>query len=203
MKKVGSFRYEFFLVLLVLLLPVIWVMELPTNIEIPLRVIATVVDVFGIVFVLRRLYQEKWKKSIVQKMQKVFSSVAKFFLRLVESWSISKKKNIITGETKFQFLKKEKDNTPQKSKKAPRWKQLQSERERLRYLYRQIVSDRIKHGARIYASHTPAEIECLTENTDAEAKVFESYISYRYDERKEPSEEDILSMKQQIRASVK
>jgi len=203
MRKIRDFRNEILLVLLCSLLLVIWLINLPMKIERPLRVLCTVADGLGIIFVLRKLYREKWRKLIVQGMQKVFSAVAKGFLRWIESWNLSQKKNIITGETKIQFLKKEKDAVSKKGKKNLRWKHLQSEREKLRYLYRQIVSSRIKHGARIYASHTPKEIEHLTENTDVESKVFDSYILYRYDERKEPLEEDVLWMKQQMSSSVK
>lgn len=196
MKTLKSFRYEILLFILFLILLGIWTIDFSMTMELSIRLLVTVIDAIGIILTIRKLYREKWRKAVIQTMQKMFSSVAKLFLRLIEAWNISKKKNVIMGETKIQFLKKEKEEASKKIKKELRWKQLRSEREKLRYLYRTMITHRIKHGARIYSSHTPQEIERFEENTEIETKVFESYISYRYDERKDPSEEEILSMKQ-------
>lgn len=196
MKKLKCFRYEFCLFLLITFLLVIWTVDISAQRSLSFRLIATLVDGVEIIVTLRKLYLEKWRVLMIRVAQKMFSSVAKLFLHWVEVWNISKKKNVIMGETKIQFLKKEKEAVVKKAQKESRWKHLRNEREKLRYLYRQMISHRIRHGARIYPCHTPLEIERLEENTELEARVFDSYISYRYDERKEPSEEEILSMRE-------
>ena len=201
MKKIKYFRYEILLVFLLSVLLVIWVIELPSENELSFRILGTIADAFAMIYILRKLYCKKWKKVVVQGMQKIFSSVAKVFLRFSESWNLSKNKNVISGEMKIQFMNLERNS--EKKKKELRWKQLKTDREKLRYLYRQMISYRIKHGARIYSSHTPTEIEGLSENTATESKVFDSYIAYRYDERKEPLEEDVLAMKETMEFSVK
>ncbi len=141
-----------------------------------------------ILLVLWRLYQIKWKRAIALGIQKVFSAISRRFSLWMEQRSIRNKRNILLGETNIRFHFEESEKTKKKAKKQPRWRQLKTERQKMKYLYRQTVSARIRRGTRIYASHTPEEIQTMDENSAVESEVFSLYTKYRYDERTEPPE---------------
>ena len=111
--------------------------------------------------------------------------------------SIRKKRNVLLGETKIQFRFEETEKSPEKRKKQPRWRQLKTERQKMKYLYRQTVSGRLRRGAWIRASHTPEEIKTFEGNSENEIEIFSLYNRYRYDERTEPPEGSAEKLKDQ------
>lgn len=149
---------------------------------------ALTLNIVLIFFVLWHLYRTKWKRAIAVGVQKLFAAIAKRFSLWVEKHQLRKKRNIISGETNIHFHFSEAEASPRKTKKRPRWRQMKTERQKMRYLYRQTVTDHLRHGIRIYASQTPEEIKTLEENTQADREVLSLYTRYRYDERTEPPE---------------
>ncbi len=156
----------------------------------------TLVFVVLIVVVLHRLYRKKWRKWVVAGVQKLFASGTRRLLRFMERWSSAlKKKTVIHGGTQVIFHQANGSAKAKTHKRHPRWKHLQSERARMRYLYRHMITERIRHGAHIRPTDTPAEIEHAGENSEADRVVFELYNRYRYDERKEIDKSMVESIK--------
>ena len=139
---------------------------------------------------------EKWRKWVVAGVQKLFASGTRRLLRFMERWSSAlKKKTVIHGGTQVIFHQANGSAKAKTHKRHPRWKHLQSERARMRYLYRHMITERIRHGAHIRPTDTPAEIEHAGENSEADRVVFELYNRYRYDERKEIDKSMVESIK--------
>lgn len=206
MKAIYKFRYEIILMFLISSFISLLIIEPQTEMGIHFRAFGRFAIFVPIFFTLRKLYREKWRKAFVIGAQRILISVAKLFMRIAEKWGISssKNKNIISGKTKIQF-NIENITTIQKSpSKSPRWKQLKNEREKLRYLYRHMITQKIKHGARIYPNQTPMEIELDSpQNTPSETIIFNLYSTYRYDERTNPSEEHIEKIKDNCYRNLK
>ncbi len=197
MKTIYRYRYEIALfVLLCFFLPIAF-FDPDTSFASALKLLLYAADVALIYLTIRKLFRLKWRKAIISCAQKVFTAIAKLFMRFLEKWPFTHgAKNIIMGETKFHFEFEEKITVAGRSAKHPKWKQLKTEREKLRYLYRHIISQRIKHGERIYSSLTPSEIEGMRENTYPESRIFDLYKDYRYDDRKLPEEDQIRDIKE-------
>jgi hypothetical protein len=72
----------------------------------------------------------------------------------------------------------------------------------MRYLYRGVVSGKLKRGALIYSFDTPTDVEeKLTvrgDQTEAERELLQMYINLRYDERRDPDEEQIKRLKKEL-----
>ena len=155
----------------------------------------------AVLFVLsfRRLWKTKWKKALKTGIRKALVGVAKLFIHILEKWNEKQQgKHILGGKTTLSFdfsvLEKE-EKQPRKPRK---WKQLQTNKERLRFLYRRMINERIEKGVPIYSYETPCEIQQKTEYEAHEEKLFALYINLRYDERSEPSEEDLLKLKDEF-----
>lgn len=149
---------------------------------------ALTLDLALILFTLWRLYRTKWKRVLAVAVQKLFSAIAKKFFLWMEKTRLGKRKNLLSGETNIHFHFEEGEKKTKKAKKHSRWRQMKTERQKMRYLYRQTVTGHLRRGVRIYASHTPEEIKGLEENTDFDREILSLYTRYRYDERTEPPE---------------
>ena len=203
MKKIHQYRFEIILGVLVLSLISFIVYPPKNEYLLYLTQFATIADALLIFFVLRKLWRNKWKSLISKGIQKVFQILVKKVFRFFEKTNLFRKnKNILKGETKtiqsFSFLKKEK----KKAVKPSKWSQMQSPRDKMRYLYRHMISQRIHHGERIYSTDTPLEI--LKKNESQEEKVvFDLYLDYRYDDRTSPDEQEIQDIKDRYYPKLK
>ena len=142
------------------------------------------VDGIGLYFVLRQLWRTKWRSSFVTSVQKTIEKLAKRLLRFLEKRSIKKgkKTKVLYGKTTVSFDSPRSASIEKKTKKAKKWKHLQSDREKLGYLYKQMIEQRIKRGQFVYASDTPAEIKMKQDNEGFENEIFDIYIENRYQE---------------------
>lgn len=160
------------------------------------------------VLLARSLWRAKWKKAATAGLQRIFSGIQRFFERFAEKFGVRRTdKRVLSGKTSVFFDKIDgsDEKTSARPTKAPKWKQLAGERERMRYLYRQMISEKLKKGALIYAVDTPSEIKEKAEKTEqdkgkggAEGELFDMYIDMRYDERKYPSDEDVKRLKREL-----
>ena len=179
-----------------------WGVSRPENRTVQgLVLIAIAAGIVGSVFLIKSLWRDKWKSKTVEKMQKLFGKVQNFFEKFVDKLGIKrKKKSVLSGKTRIIYDRTspmEKEQAKQ-SAKPPKWKQLQSDRARMRYLYRQMINEKIKRGELIYSTETPAEISQKKENSATEDELFSMYISYRYDERIAPPEKEVVDLKKSL-----
>ena len=73
----------------------------------------------------------------------------------------------------------------------------------MRYLYRYRTNDRIKHGDRIYAADTPSELREREDIPERDEALLDLYVTYRYDDRREPSESEITELKEKHFEDIK
>ena len=197
MNGVNKYKYEIRLLVLVIALIFLLNLTFPDPLVDLIQKLLIIGNVVLIISTLLKIWREKWKPAVAKVARKAFVRVAKFFIRVAETLNLrSKKKNIISGETKIVFNIEKTEKQKKSSSKARKWKHLEDGRSKLRYLYRHAVSEKIKHGERIYASNTPSELLCNETNTDGDSAVYGMYVNYRYDERKEPSEKEVMTIKE-------
>ena len=141
-------------------------------------------DGVGLYFVLRQLWRTKWRNSFVGSVQKVVEKLAKRLLRFLEKRNIKKgkKATVLKGKTTVSFDFPLSNANEKKTKKAPKWKHLQTGREKLGYLYKQMIEQRIQRGQLVYSSDTPNEIKNKKDNACFENEIFDLYVEHRYQE---------------------
>jgi len=155
-------------------------------------------------WLLRELWRIKWKKRFARGAQGVIEKLTAFFMRLTEKilqkYNIGGKrgKNVLSGNTKVTFDSDIFENKIPTRHKRVKWKNLQSDRERLGFLYRQMINAKIKTGIRVYASDTPSELLDRTQNNEAEKELFELYIDMRYDDRAIISADRVTEIKERL-----
>ena len=155
----------------------------------------------GILFLLTfiHLWRVKWKKALKDGLYKLLTGLVTLFFAVVEKWNESQNQSDRLGGTTSVFFDLNlKEKAEKKSQKPPKWKHLQTDRERVRFLYRAMMTERVKRGALVYSSETPAELKQKQENQPHEEELFDLYIACRYDERQQPPEETIEQLKDQF-----
>jgi hypothetical protein len=152
------------------------------------------------------LWRTKWRKVAMRGVQRLFARVQRFFERISQRLGIVRRsdKKVLGGKTTVTFdrIVDRAEAGEARAQKQPKWKQLETSRARMRYLYRAHLSAKLKKGAMLYASDTPAEVEAKLrareEQTEGERALFEMYIDLRYDERRAPDEEQIKRLKKEL-----
>jgi len=174
------------------------------DMEITFFLIVFVSDVVLLYLGLRRLWRKKWRDALqilMQRvMQKALEGVSALFSRLFGRWSTGKRKkgNVLVGNAKITFAENLFEREEKKGKRARKWKHLQSGREKLGYLYRHMVTGKIRSGVQIYRYDTPCEARVRGENSEAEDALFALYADLRYDERRESDEETLERMREEL-----
>ena len=154
---------------------------------------------FWLYRLLRRLWRTKWKRALKKTAQLLLTRTSGFLLKILDRWHLKRNRsNELGGKTtvRFDFSVFEKPEV--KPQKPPKWKQLRTDRERLRYLYRQMVGRKIRHGFLAYSSETPCELKEKAEHEAAEERLFTLYTDLRYDERRTVCEDSVLKMKEEL-----
>lgn len=153
---------------------------------------------------LRQLWRKKWKYAFAQATQQLWAKAGKLFAqafeRFAKKWNLggAGRQTTLYGKTtvRFDFGTAEKET--KRAAKQPKWKNLQTDRERLGFLYRRMITEKIKTGTRVYASDTPSEARERSVNSATEDALFDCYTHVRYDERVELSAQAILSIKSSL-----
>ena len=154
-------------------------------------------------YLLKCLWRQKWRQKVRALVKELLQRTARLVLRVFKRLNLLSQsgKNVIGGSTRIMF---DDDIATQNERRRPKklkWKSLQSDRERLGFLYRLVISRKIKNGMYARATDTPLELSRRSENTEPEQEVFDLYVSTRYDERVSLSEEMIASLKDKFEKS--
>lgn len=158
------------------------------------------VDCVLLYFTLRKLWRTKWRKRVVSTAQRIIAKIAKRLMSFIEKRNIKKnrKTTVLSGRTRISFDLPIPESDEKKPKKAPRWKQLQDNRERLGYLYKKLIEHKIKHGSPVYSSETPSEIKLKGENEAVENEIYDLYIANRYRETVEADTEALGNLRNEL-----
>lgn len=201
-----KYRYKFELLILLLVVALLFMLtQSPRDPLVSLiHKLLIIADVLLILGTLRRLWREKWRKFVAKKAHEVILRVVEFFIRVSDRLNLaSRRKNVISGKTKVEFNFERAEKQREQRARGKRWKHLVSARERLRYIYRMTLSDKIKHGGRIYAQDTPSELARSEDIGEGERELMLLYATYRYDERREPDDKAVADLKEKYFPDIK
>ena len=139
-------------------------------------------DAIAIYYTLRKLWRTKWRQRVMPSVQKFFEKVARVLKLFREKLGIPERNHhmVLRGKSKIFFDTKEADTTTKRTKKPSAWKNLQTDRERLGYLYRRMIDTNINQGLPVFSSETPTEIKGKKEYRDVENQIFDLYVENRY-----------------------
>ena len=139
-------------------------------------------DAIAIYYTLRKLWRTKWRQRVMPSVQKFLEKVARVLKLFREKLGIPERNHhmVLRGKTKIFFDTKEADTTTKRTKKPSAWKNLQTDRERLGYLYRRMIDTNINQGLPVFSSETPTEIKGKKEYRDVENQIFDLYVENRY-----------------------
>ena len=152
--------------------------------------------------VILRLYKKlkkKWSEALAERAKKLFARASMLLMKLLEKFDgvarlFRRNRTTMGGTTSYAFD----FSTPVKKKKPPKppkWKQMESARKKLGYLYYHLITRRIKEGMPACSADTPLELQHRRENPPTEERLFDLYVETRYDERAELSEEELHLLK--------
>ena len=116
------------------------------------------------------------------KVQEFFEKIAKVLKLFREKLGIPETNHhmVLRGKSKIFFDVKATNIQTKRAKKPSAWKSLQTDRERLGYLYRRMIDTNINQGLPVFSSETPTEIKGKKEYRDVENQIFDLYVENRY-----------------------
>ncbi|MBQ8431734.1 MAG: hypothetical protein IJX28_02515 [Clostridia bacterium] len=142
---------------------------------------------------LRKLWRTKWRRAILSGARTLLAKASRFMLKLLDKWNLTGRgKQVLRGKTTVSFDFSVADIAPKKRPKPKKWKHLRTNREKMGYLYRHMLTARIKSGMTVHSCDTPAELKEKAENAPHEEALFDLYLDTRYDERTDNIPDDTI-----------
>ena len=158
-------------------------------------------DAIAIYYVLRRLWRTKWRYRVMPAVQKVFEKLAKVFKIIGKKLGIKEREpqTVLKGRSIIFFDTKPINEQTKRKKKPSAWKNLQTDKERLGYLYRKMIDTNIHQGLPVFASETPTEIKDKKEYREHENQIFDLYVANRYRDDVDLDADILNDLKQEIK----
>lgn len=178
----------------------IWHRETPEDLYAAWLLLATNLLELALLFrLIISLWKRKWKKHFARGTQRLLSALTRFisafFDKYIAKWLGQRRpQNIISGSSRITLDTITFEPKPQR-KKQVKWKNLKDDRQRLGFLYRHMITAKLRAGDAAFPHDTPSEIRNRAENLPHEERVFDLYVRFRYDERAELSEYEIAELK--------
>lgn len=148
---------------------------------------------FALVILVWRL-SRKWREQTRERVRafsrRLLRRISEHVMQILEKWQRKYGKgadDLLGGRTRMEFDLYG-DRTRRGKHRRVAWKQLESERERLRWLYAGMIESRLKRGAHIRPSETPAQIAGHQDTTPEQSELIGLYETYRYDIHRDPPE---------------
>ena len=136
---------------------------------------------------LTKKWREQAKEQVRALSRRLLRRLSEQMLRLLEKWQRRRGRgegDLLGGRTRIEYDLFGNRGRKKKNRRAA-WKQLESERERIRWLYAGMIEERLKHGAHIRASETPEQIARHEDTTPEQTELIGLYEDCRYDPRRE------------------
>ena len=169
-----------------------------------LALISIIAHAVGMILLFRALWRRKWSRAMAMRMQKIFGRLQRVLEKFADKIGVKKSKNsILEGRTTVRFDKSIVERNVEKpaAVRPPKWKQMKDERGRMRYLYRGMMTAKIRNGESVYCFETPDELSRTHGKTESERALFEMYIRCRYDDRAVPDGKDVVRLKDEFNIS--
>lgn len=205
MKQIRKYGYE----ILACLLGVAFVTMLlyllvvnPENLNVRGTVMFGILfDAIALFFVLRKLWRSKWRHRIAPVAQKILEKLVRVFKIFRAKLGLEGKdaRTVLGGKVTISFDAKISSATKKRAKKPQGWGSLQTDRERLGYLYRSMIDQNIHRGLPVFSSETPSEIREKKTYKDCENQIFDLYVENRYREEVSLDREDLNDLKKELK----
>jgi len=158
-------------------------------------------DGIAIYYALRKLWRSKWRYRIAPVAQKVFEKLVRVFkiFRAKLGFESKDARTVLRGKVTVSFDAKLSTAATKRAKKPQGWGSLQSDRERLGYLYRHMIDQNISRGLPVFSSETPSEIKEKKSYKDCENQIFDLYVENRYREQVSLDREDLNDLKKELK----
>ena len=181
----------------------VWTSVKPTNHYVQLCfALVLMAFVIPLYLVSRKSWREKYRMPIIIGFRKAIVGASRFLIKIAGRFSFFHRGNVISGRTTvhydFSAFRKDTRRKRKTAEKQPRWKDMESPRQRLGFLYYRVITDRIKHGEVITSHETPLEISQRPTENEAVTELFKLYNEVRYDERNEPDEEAVYNLREKL-----
>ena len=143
---------------------------------------ALLFDGIALYYVLRKLWRTKWRARVMPSVQKIFEKLARALRLFQKKLGLAREdsKTVLKGKSTIIFDTKPINTQSKRAKKPAGWKNLQSDKERLGYLYRRMIDTNIHRGLPVFSCETPTEIRGKKNYGDCENQIFDLYIANRY-----------------------
>lgn len=206
MKRLKRFRTELLFLLLSTVLALIlvyWNEHRPQNFAVQSVLLALCLANGIALYRLFILLWKKWQKKLTANLKRLFAGASMLLMKLLDKWEAvksrftGKRKHTIFGKTTVTFDFAGEPRTP-KPPKPPKWKNMQTDRQKLGYLYYHLITRRIKRGMSARPTDTPAELKTRAVNQPPEEQLFDLYIDARYDERVPLEEAELSKLKETL-----
>lgn len=158
-------------------------------------------DAIAIYYVLRRLWRTKWSRRVVPIVQKLFEKLAQVLKIVRQKLGIKEREpqTVLKGRSIIFFDTKPITEQAKRKKKPSAWKNLQTDKEKLGYLYRKMIDTNIHQGLSVFASETPTEIKDKKEYREHENQIFDLYVANRYKDDVTLDADVLDGLKQEIK----
>lgn len=158
-------------------------------------------DAIALYFVLRKLWRSKWRYRIAPVAQKVLEKLVRVLKIFRAKLGLEGKdtRTVLRGKVTVSFDAKISTATAKRAKKPQGWGSLQSDRERLGYLYRHMIDQNISRGLPVFSSETPSEIREKKSYKDCENQIFDLYVENRYREQVTLDREGLNDLKKELK----
>lgn len=181
----------------------VWNKVKPTNHYIQLAfAVVLLIFVIPLYLVMRSNWRQRYRRPFIIGLRKAIVGASRFLIKIVGRFSFFHRGNVISGRTTvhydFSAFRKDERRRRKTAQKQPRWRDMESPRQKLGFLYYRVISDRIKHGEVITSHETPLEISQRPIESEAQEELFRMYNSVRYDERKEPDEKAVYELREKL-----
>ena len=152
---------------------------------------------------MRSIWRENLREPILLGIKKAFIYASRFIMRTA-SWLpfFKSRGNLLSGSTSVSYdlfsIAKNQRRRREKPPKPPRWRDMDTARKKLGYLYYKIISSHIKKGVAIRSTETPNELSRRLDLDDTEQKIITLYKSTRYNGRAILDEQEITELKDEL-----
>ena len=128
---------------------------------------------------------KKWRRRTATRLRelsrKILKRISERVLQVLERWQSRRGRgagDLLGGRTRIEY-----DlfgHRRRRREKRSSWKQLESEQERIRWLYAGMIESRLRRGHHIRPSDTPDRIAAREDTEEAECELIGMYTDCRY-----------------------
>lgn len=146
---------------------------------------------------LTKKWRSRTKERVRELSRKWMRRLSERVVHLLERWHRRRGNgggDLLGGRTRVEY-ELYGDRARRGKHRRTAWRQLESERERIRWLYAGMVEGKLRHGSLIRPSETPAQIARRPDSTPEQCELIGMYEDCRYDPRRTPPEGTALRWK--------